>query len=223
MIPDLPTTWKTYLATEIKKPYWLDLQRALKLGYKKRTIFPPAANIFTALEHTALQDVKVIILGQDPYHGEDQANGLSFSVQNGQKIPPSLRNIYKEIVSDTGGSTPESGNLEHWAKQGVLLLNSTLTVEANEAGSHQGWGWELFTDEIIRVVSAEQEQVVFLLWGKFAQAKKELIDDSKHLILKAAHPSPLAAHRGFFGCKHFSKANEYLIQTNQTPINWNRQ
>ena len=221
MILDLPAAWKTHLAAETKKPYWQDLKRALSIGYRKRSIFPAPANIFAALEQTDLHAVKVVILGQDPYHGDNQANGLSFSVQDGQKIPPSLRNMYKELATDIGGTVPESGNLVHWAQQGVLLLNSTLTVEAHEAGSHQGWGWEMFTDEIIRVVSKEQEHVVFLLWGKYAQAKEAFIDESKHLILKAAHPSPLSAHRGFFGCKHFSKTNEYLLEKLILPINWN--
>jgi uracil-DNA glycosylase len=216
----LPSDWNTYLKTELKKPYFLDLARALKLAYKKRIVYPAQENIFNAFALTPLSKVKVVILGQDPYHGEGQSHGLSFSVPEGIKIPPSLRNIYKEITAETGEEQPDSGNLERWAKQGVFLLNSTLTVEANEAGSHQGWGWETFTDEVIKVISQKQEHVVFLLWGKFAQDKAKLIDESKHLILKTTHPSPLSAYRGFLGCRHFSKTNEYLKKHSIKEIEW---
>jgi len=183
-------------------------------------VYPTPENVFNAFKLTPLGNIKVVILGQDPYHGEDQAHGLSFSVLNGTKVPPSLRNIYKELAADIDVGIPTSGNLEQWAAQGVFLLNSTLTVEDGQAGFHQGWGWEIFTDEVIRVISQEQPHVVFLLWGKFAQEKANLIDDSKHLLLKAPHPSPLSAHRGFFGCKHFSQANEYLRKNNIEPIRW---
>jgi len=216
----LPPDWRPYLQAEVSQSYFKDLSRALTLAYKNRLVYPSQENIFNAFTLTSLQNIKVVILGQDPYHGEGQAHGLSFSVPDGVKIPPSLRNIYKELAADTGVDIPDSGNLEHWATQGVFLLNSTLTVEDGQAGFHQGWGWETFTDEVIRMISKEQPHVVFLLWGKFAQDKENLIDDEKHLILKASHPSPLSAHRGFFGCKHFSQANEYLTQNNIEPILW---
>jgi uracil-DNA glycosylase len=216
----LPISWQKHLPGELEKPYFTDLQRALTLSYKNRTVYPSEENIFNAFKLTPLENIKVVILGQDPYHGEGQAHGLSFSVPDGVKIPPSLRNIYKELSTDVGKAVPTSGNLEDWATQGVFLLNSTLTVEAGQVGFHQGWGWETFTDEVIRVISQEQPQVVFLLWGKFAQDKASLIDSTKHLLLKAPHPSPLSAHRGFFGCKHFSQANEYLSQKHIEPILW---
>lgn len=215
-----PAGWLSQLSKTTSEQYFEDLTRALTLAYQKRTVYPPAENIFKAFSLTPLSEVKVVILGQDPYHGEGQAHGLSFSVPKGVKIPPSLRNIYKEIATDIGADIPENGNLERWATQGVFLLNSTLTVEAGAAGFHQGWGWETFTDEVIRVISREQSHVVFLLWGKFAQDKASLIDETKHLILKTTHPSPLSAYRGFLGCKHFSQANEYLQQHNQVPIKW---
>jgi uracil-DNA glycosylase len=220
MNTDLGTTWNSLLEDEMKKDYFIDLARAIDVSYKKTTVFPTEENIFAAFKHCPFEDVKVVILGQDPYHGAGQAHGLSFSVPDGIKIPPSLRNIYKEIASDLGREIPESGNLEHWAKQGVLLLNSTLTVEKGQAGFHQGWGWETFTDEVIKNVSEEKKHVVFLLWGKFAQDKAGLIDESKHLILKTTHPSPLSAYRGFFGSKHFSKTNEYLKSVNTIEIDW---
>lgn len=216
----LPPDWQPYLANELKKPYFKDLKRALTLAYKERTVFPVKTNIFNAFELTPLANVRVVILGQDPYHGAGQAHGLSFSVPDGIKIPPSLRNIYKELAADLGATPTESGNLEHWAKQGVFLLNSTLTVEEGEAGFHQGWGWEQFTDEVIRTISKEREHVVFLLWGKFAQDKASLIDESKHLILKTTHPSPLSAHRGFLGSKPFSQTNAYLKKHTIKPIVW---
>jgi uracil-DNA glycosylase len=216
----LPPDWQKHLEPETKKPYFEDLHRALSLAYRHRTVYPAKENIFNALALTPLSEVKVVILGQDPYHGENQAHGLAFSVPDGVKVPPSLRNVYKEITTDLGINSPESGNLEHWAEQGVFLLNTTLTVEAGSAGFHQGWGWETFTDEVIRVIAREQSHVVFLLWGKHAQEKAAVIDRSKHLILTAPHPSPLSAHRGFFGCKHFSQANQYLAKHDHTPINW---
>lgn len=216
----LPQTWKPYLLHEIKKPYFVDLERALAIAYKKRVVYPALKNIFSTFSHTALSEVKVVILGQDPYHGSEQAHGLSFSVPDGIAIPPSLKNIYTELVADVEIPLPQSGNLESWAKQGVFLLNSTLTVEAGEAGSHQGWGWEEFTDEVIRVISQERNHVVFLLWGKYAQSKESLIDTTKHLILKTTHPSPLSAYRGFIGCKHFSQTNTYLKNHSIKEIKW---
>ena len=212
--------WQKVLDQETKKNYFTDLIRAVDLAYKERVTFPDKENIFKALELCPLDKVRVVIIGQDPYHGVGQAHGLSFSVPEGEKIPPSLRNIYKELEADIGKTDTESGNLESWAKQGVLLLNSTLTVEEGHPGFHQGWGWETFTDEVIKTVSDEREHIVFLLWGKFAQDKAKLIDKSRHLILKAAHPSPLSAHRGFLGCKHFSITNDYLFKNNLLSINW---
>lgn len=216
----LPSDWDAHLKSETEKTYFKDLEKSLTTAYKKRTVYPEHEDIFKALELTPLSDVKVVILGQDPYHGPGQAHGLSFSVQGGAKIPPSLNNIYKELKSALGKEIPESGNLSHWAYQGVLLLNSTLTVEDGEAGSHQGWGWETFTDAIIETISKEKEHVVFLLWGKYAQSKKKLIDTDKHLVLETAHPSPLSARRGFFGSKQFKKTNEYLKEHGLTEIDW---
>jgi len=222
MIPDLPEAWKTNLQTETEKPHWQTLTLDINASYliNDPPVYPPAPLVFNALKLCPPNQVKVVILGQDPYHGEGQAMGLSFSVPDGVKIPPSLQNIYKEIASDLDQPIPETGNLELWAKQGVLLLNATLTVEAGNAGSHQSKGWEQFTDQIICTISQERQHVVFLLWGKFAQDKSNLIDASKHLILTAPHPSPLSAHRGFFGCKHFSQTNEYLENHAIKPIAW---
>lgn len=220
MKTDLGKTWNKHMKSEMQKSYFLDLLRAIDVSYKKTTVFPTKEYIFNAFKHCPFEDVRVVILGQDPYHGAGQAHGLSFSVPDGVNIPPSLRNIYKELASDIGKQIPESGNLEHWAKQGVLLLNSTLTVEEGLAGFHQGWGWETFTDEVIQNISDKKEHVVFLLWGKFAQDKAKLVDETKHLILKAPHPSPLSSHRGFFGCQHFSQTNTYLSMHNLAPINW---
>lgn len=213
-------SWKTALAAEFEKTYFESLTDEVRKAYLAGPVFPPAKLIFNAFDLCSFDDVKVVILGQDPYHGEGQAHGLSFSVPDEIKVPPSLRNIYKEIYSDLGKEIPESGNLESWAKQGVLLLNATLTVEQSNPGSHQGKGWEEFTDATIKKISDDKEHVVFLLWGKYAQAKAELIDESKHLVLKAPHPSPFSAHSGFLGCKHFSKTNEYLKDKGFTPINW---
>jgi uracil-DNA glycosylase len=222
MIPDLPTPWKTYLAGETTKPYWEALTLDINASYliNEPSIYPPAPLVFNALKICPPSAVKVVILGQDPYHGPKQAMGLSFSVPDNVKVPPSLRNIYKELADDLDQPIPTSGNLTHWAKQGVLLLNATLTVEAGNAGAHQGRGWEQFTDQIIKTVSVEQDHVVFILWGKFAAAKSSLIDEQKHLILTAPHPSPLSSHRGFFGCKHFSQANEYLKNHALEIIHW---
>lgn len=216
----LPKNWQKYLDEETKKTYFMDLQRALLIAFGNRSIYPAPENVFKAFALTPLADIKVVILGQDPYHGEGQAQGLSFSVPEDVKIPPSLKNINKEIHTDMEAEPPPSGDLTPWATQGVFLLNSTLTVEAGQAGSHQGWGWEFFTDEVIRVISREQPHVVFLLWGKFAQDKATLIDGTKHLVLRAPHPSPLSAYRGFFGCQHFSQTNEFLIKQQLKPITW---
>jgi uracil-DNA glycosylase len=213
-------SWKEVLSSEFEAPYFQDLTEFLRGAYQSATIYPPADNIFAALNLVPFEDVRVVILGQDPYHGEGQAHGLAFSVQEGVRIPPSLRNIYKEIESDIGGQLPEGGNLTHWADQGVLLLNATLTVEAGKAGSHQGQGWEQFTDAIVKTLSDEREHLVFLLWGRNAQRKGAQIDRSKHLVLEAPHPSPFSAHSGFLGCKHFSKANTYLVQHRSESIDW---
>lgn len=216
----LDSGWKNLLASEFEKPSFTELDRALSYAYETREIFPPEPLIFNALNQCPLERLKVVILGQDPYHGPGQAHGLAFSVPDNLPIPPSLRNIYQEIASDVGGIIPISGNLEHLAKQGVLLLNTTLTVEPGEAGSHAGWGWEQFTNRIIEIISDEKSGVVFLLWGKHAQAKAALVDSKKHVVLEAAHPSPLSAYRGFFGCKHFSQTNTHLISRSLTPITW---
>ena len=215
-------SWKPVLQQEFDKPYFealIDFLKQEKAAGK--TIFPPGPQIFAAFDYTAFNDVRVVIIGQDPYHGQGQAHGLCFSVNKGIAVPPSLQNIYKEIKTDIEGfETPNHGDLSHWAKQGVLMLNATLTVEKDKAGSHQGKGWEAFTDAVIKVVSTQKENVVFILWGKFAQSKARLIDETKHLILIAAHPSPFSAYNGFFGCKHFSKTNHYLKQHQSQIINW---
>ena len=213
-------SWKEQLVSEFDKPYFTTLTDFVRKEYAERQTFPPAKLIFNAFDSCPFGDVKVVILGQDPYHGIGQAHGLCFSVNDGVQNPPSLQNIYKEISSDLGIETLATGNLERWAKQGVFLLNATLTVRANMAGSHQGKGWERFTDAVIQILSEKRENLVFLLWGSYAQQKATLIDSSKHLILKAVHPSPLSAYRGFFGCKHFSKTNEYLRQNGLKEINW---
>lgn len=213
-------SWKTALADEFEKEYFQNLTADIKARYLSHAVFPPPALIFNAFLQCPFNKVKVVIIGQDPYHGAGQAMGLSFSVPDGVKTPPSLQNIYKEIKDDLGIEIPESGNLERWAEQGVLLLNATLTVEAGQAGSHQGLGWERFTDAVIEKVSKEQKHVVFLLWGKYAQEKGKNIDTTKHLVLTAPHPSPFSAYTGFFGCKHFSRCNEYLKQNHLEQIVW---
>jgi len=211
-------SWKNHLEKEFEQPYFSALVSFVKKEYSEQTIYPPGNQIFNAFDKCAFDDVKVVILGQDPYHGQGQANGLAFSVNDGIRIPPSLRNIFKEIKEDIGKEIPKSGNLERWAVQGVLLLNATLTVRASKAGSHQKKGWEEFTDAVIKKISTEGENIVFMLWGKYAQAKGQVIDGTKHLVLKAPHPSPMA--KGFLGCKHFSQANEYLESINKTTIDW---
>ncbi|SDF62678.1 uracil-DNA glycosylase [Pedobacter terrae] len=215
--------WLAVLEEEFEQDYMIKLKSFLQEEKQRgATIYPKGADIFNALNTTPFDQVKVVILGQDPYHGAGQAHGLSFSVQRGVAVPPSLKNIYKELETDIEGfKTPNHGHLTHWAEQGVLLLNATLTVRASEAGSHQNQGWEIFTDEIIKALSEKREHIVFLLWGKYAQQKAALIDQKKHYVLTAAHPSPFSAYNGFFGSKHFSKANQLLIQNNQRPIDWN--
>ena len=212
--------WDEILSNEFSSSYYQNLREFLKEEYSNYTIYPDMYNIFNSMKNTAFKDIKVVILGQDPYHEQGQAMGLSFSVPVGEKIPPSLVNIYKEIESETGKKMPPHGNLTSWAKQGVLLLNTVLTVREHQANSHKGKGWEKFTDAIIKKISSEKSGVVFLLWGANARSKKELIDKNKHLILETVHPSPLSAYNGFFGCNHFIKANEYLIKLGKTPIDW---
>jgi len=213
-------SWKNHLQPEFEKPYFKALTDFVRSEYATKRIFPPAGLIFNAFDSCPFDDVKVVIIGQDPYHDVNQAHGLCFSVNDGVQIPPSLVNIYKEISDDLGIPVPQSGNLERWAKQGVLLLNATLTVQAHRAGSHQGKGWEEFTDAAIRELAEKRENLVFILWGSYAQRKGEKIDASKHLVLKSPHPSPLSAHRGFFGNKHFSRANEYLMRCGKEAIEW---
>jgi uracil-DNA glycosylase len=218
--PVIEESWRLALLEEFSKPYFLLLKEFLLEERKKHIMYPPGKLIFSAFNHTPFNNVKVVILGQDPYHGAGQANGLCFSVSDGIKMPPSLVNIFKEIQNDLGFPIPGSGNLERWANQGVLLLNAILTVRANEPGSHQGKGWESFTNSVIQHISNQKQGVVFLLWGKYAQAKEQLIDGSKHHILKAAHPSPFSAYNGFMGCKHFSKTNGILLAEGKQEIDW---
>lgn len=213
-------SWKEHLAGEFGKPYFKQLAEFVKKENSEYTIYPPGKHIFNAFEKCPFDKVEVVILGQDPYHGPGQANGLSFSVNDGVKPPPSLVNIFKEIRNDLGKEIPKSGNLERWAEQGVLLLNATLTVRASSPGSHQNKGWEEFTDAAIKKVSDEKEHVVFILWGAYAQKKGAIIDSSKHFVIKSPHPSPFSADRGFFGSKPFSKANEYLITHGKKPVDW---
>lgn len=213
--------WQAQIASEFEQPYMQQLKAFLQQQKQAhKVIFPHANNWFHALETTPLSKVKVVILGQDPYHQPGQAHGLCFSVKPGVAIPPSLNNIYKELKSDLGIDPARHGYLESWAQQGVLLLNAVLTVEQNQANAHQGKGWELFTDKVIATVNEMRQNVVFMLWGSYAQKKGAMIDTDKHLVLKAPHPSPLSAHRGFLGCKHFSQANQYLQKQGQTPIDW---
>lgn len=214
-------SWKQHLENEFKKPYFVDLANFVKHEYATQTCYPPGAQIFNAFDWCPFDDVKVVIIGQDPYHGPGQANGLCFSVNDGITHPPSLINIFKEISQDLGLPYPVSGNLERWAKQGVLLLNATLTVRANQAASHQNKGWEQFTDAVISTISKNKKQIIFLLWGGFAKQKLKLIDTTKHFVLTTGHPSPLSANRGYwFGNKHFSKTNFQLEQVGESPIAW---
>ena len=217
----IETSWKEALKEEFAKPYFGEITQHLKLERSQgKTIYPPGSLIFNAFNNTPLEHIKVVILGQDPYHGAGQAHGLCFSVADGVPAPPSLVNIFKELHSDIGFRIPRGGNLTHWAQQGVFLLNASLTVRAAEPMSHAKIGWAEFTDAVIQTISSQREDVVFLLWGKFAQEKASLIDQKKHLILRAAHPSPLSAYNGFFGCRHFSKANQYLVSKGIDPIDW---
>lgn len=213
-------SWKERLAGEFEKPYFRELVEFVKNEYRTRKVYPPGKLIFNAFDKCSFDDVKVVILGQDPYHGEGQANGLCFSVADHVPMPPSLVNIFKEIQSDLGKPVPKTGNLERWAKQGVLLLNATLTVRANSPGSHQKKGWETFTDAVVHLLAEQKEGLVFMLWGKYAQEKGRFIDKTRHLVLTAAHPSPFSADKGWFGCRHFSKANEYLRSRNLPEIDW---
>lgn len=214
-------SWQAKLSKEFEKPYFTNLVEFIKQEYQKNSCYPPGQQIFSAFAHTPFSEVKVVIIGQDPYHGTGQANGLCFSVNDGIAQPPSLQNIFREINGDLGIKIPQSGNLERWARQGVLLLNATLTVRAHQAGSHQNKGWEVFTDAVIKSVSENKEQVIFLLWGGYAKKKIALIDTNKHLVLTSGHPSPLSANKGhWFGNKHFSKTNAYIQQTGRSIIDW---
>lgn len=213
--------WSKILYPEFKKEYFCDLTAFLENEMSNgTTIYPDQKDLFAAFNNTDFEDIKVVIIGQDPYHGENQAHGMSFSVREGVKVPPSLRNIYKELHSDIGFEIPNHGHLMKWAKQGVLLLNACLSVEAHKANSHRKKGWEIFTDKVIEEINNKREGVVFMLWGTPAHKKAKMVDDSKHCVLKSVHPSPLAAYRGFFGSKHFSKANEYLESVSKSPIDW---
>lgn len=216
----LEQSWKEILKDEFGHRYFQELAEFVKSEYKRTTVFPPPKLIFAAFDACPIEQVKVVILGQDPYHGPGQANGLAFSVNDGVAVPPSLINIYKEIETDLGKPRPKSGNLERWAKQGVMLLNATLTVRAHQAGSHQKKGWEEFTDKVVNILNQHRNNLVFMLWGAYAQKKGQVIDTNRHLVLKAPHPSPLSAHTGFLGCKHFSKANDYLWMNGIEPVEW---
>jgi uracil-DNA glycosylase len=218
--PQIEESWKEILKEEFNKPYFSELKEFLLEEKARYQVYPPGSQIFNAFSLTPFQQVRVVILGQDPYHGAGQAHGLCFSVQPGTALPPSLVNIFKEIEKDLGIPVPRTGCLDYWAKQGVLLLNATLTVRANTAGSHQKKGWETFTDAVIRHLSAERVGLVFLLWGKYAQDKEVLIDTNRHYVLKAAHPSPFSAYNGFFGCRHFSKTNDILKKHGLDEIDW---
>ncbi len=218
--PQIEESWLNVLTNEFDQPYFANLKSFLVEERRQYAVYPPGSLIFNAFAHTPFEKAKVVILGQDPYHGKGQAHGLSFSVPDGVKPPPSLVNMFKEIQTDLGITPSTSGNLECWADQGVFLLNATLTVRAATAGSHQNKGWETFTDKVIESLSTGREHLVFMLWGNYARAKKSLIDTQKHLVLEAPHPSPFSANNGFFGCKHFSKANEYLRQHGIDPVDW---
>ncbi len=212
--------WLEAVSSEFKKPYYRELYQFIKEEYSKETVYPPADDIFNAFHFTPLSKVKILLLGQDPYHNVNQAHGLSFSVSATQKIPPSLQNIYKELQDDLGCKIPNNGYLKKWADQGVLLLNTVLTVRAHQANSHQGKGWEQFTDAIIEAVNAQDRPIVYLFWGRPAQRKIPMLNNPKHLVLKAAHPSPLSAYNGFFGCRHFSQANAFLEEHGVEPVDW---
>ena len=219
-MPPITNDWQQPLEVEFKKPYYKDLYKKVLEEYRSRQIFPNPDDIFNAFHLTPLKDVKVVILGQDPYHNDGQAHGLCFSVKPDVEVPPSLVNIYKELQDNLGCRIPNNGYLVKWAKQGVLMLNTVLTVRAHQANSHRGIGWEQFTDAVIRAVDAQDRPIVFLLWGRPAQMKKSMLHNPKHLILEAPHPSPLSAYRGFFGCKHFSQTNAFLEKNGLAPIDW---
>ena len=214
------TDWNPLLRSELDKPYWSELQTFVADERRHHTVYPPHDEVFAALHLTPYADTKVLILGQDPYHGPKQAHGLCFSVRRGMRVPPSLQNIHKELHDDLGLPIPDHGNLESWALQGVLLLNATLTVRAGQAGSHQNRGWETFTDEVIRVVAAKDDPVVFVLWGNFARRKKALVDTNRHAVIESPHPSPFSANNGFFGSRPFSRANAELVARGRTPVDW---
>lgn len=216
----IESSWKEKLAFEFEQPYFKALTQFVRTEYQTATVYPPPALLFNAFSHTPFDKVRVVILGQDPYHGPQQAHGLCFSVQDGVRQPPSLQNIFKEIQNETGAPIPLSGNLERWADQGVFLLNATLTVRASQAGSHQNKGWETFTDAVIKLLAEEKESLVFLLWGNYARQKASLIDQKRHLVLQAPHPSPFSAYSGFFGCNHFTRTNDYLTEHGFMPIKW---
>jgi len=218
--PKIDESWKKALHDEFVKPYFAELKQFLVQEKQKHTVYPKGSNIFAAFDNTPFDAVKVVILGQDPYHGPNQAHGLAFSVNDGIAHPPSLQNIFKELRDDMGCDIPKSGNLTNWAKEGVFLLNAVLSVRAGEANSHKSRGWEIFTDAVIRLLSKEKQNLVFILWGSQAGAKASLIDEKKHLVIKSVHPSPLSSYRGFFGSKPFSKTNEYLLRHNIKPIDW---
>ena len=212
--------WKALLADEFDKPYFRSLVEFVRSEYASTTIYPKGGNIFRAFDKCPVDKLKVVIIGQDPYHGEGQANGLCFSVAQGVPFPPSLQNIFKEVNSDTGAAIPTSGELDRWAEQGVLLLNSVLTVRAHQAASHAGRGWEQFTDAVVRAIAQNKSGIVYMLWGSYAQKKGAIASAASNLILKSVHPSPLSSYRGFFGCRHFSKANQYLVEQGKEPIIW---
>ena len=216
----IASDWKALLQEEFEKPYFEELIRFVKEEYATRRIYPRGSNIFRAFDKCPVDKLKVVIIGQDPYHGPGQAHGLCFSVADGVPHPPSLQNIFKEVAADIGTPIPASGNLDRWAEQGVLLLNAVLTVREHEAASHAGRGWEQFTDAVVRAINERKQGVVYLLWGSYAQKKGAIADPVRNCILKAVHPSPLSVYRGFFGCRHFSRANEYLVAQGQTPIQW---
>ncbi len=214
------TDWNPVLRGEFEKPYWAPLQDFVRVERERHVVYPPPDDVFAAIHLTSYANTRVMILGQDPYHGPNQAHGLCFSVRRGVPVPPSLANMYKELRTDLGIEPPRHGNLEHWAIQGVLLLNTTLTVRAGQAGSHQGKGWETFTDQVIRTVNDKTDPVVFILWGASARKKKALIDIARHVVIESAHPSPLSAHNGFFGSRPFSRTNDALIAQSRQPIDW---
>ncbi len=220
MYSTINNNWKEFFDSQINQQYFIDLMKFVDEEYESQTIFPPKENIFKAFELTDIKDVKVVILGQDPYHEVNQAMGLAFSVPEGEKIPPSLRNMYKELNSDLGIEIPSSGDISAWAKQGVLLINTVLTVREGEANSHKDKGWETFTDNVIKHLSKQNQPICYMLWGNHARSKKALVENSAQLVLEAAHPSPLSASRGFMGCKHFSQANDYLKNNGLSPIDY---